>query len=108
MSDATAFATQALAYGGAEAQVVIPGALHGAPAERGFARQHIVVDERTQVPELRLWARLLKRAFDLVGAILMLALFAPLMVLVALLIRLEDRGPVLFRQARVGRNGQAV
>lgn len=106
MSDATAFATQALAYGGAEAQVVIPGALHGAPAERGFARQHIVVDERTQVPELRLWARLLKRAFDLVGAILMLALFAPLMVLVALLIRLEDRGPVLFRQARVGRNGR--
>ncbi|MDN5795507.1 MAG: sugar transferase [Intrasporangium sp.] len=50
-------------------------------------------------------SRGLKRAFDIVGAGLLLLLAAPVMLLVALSIRLEDRGPVLFRQARAGRDG---
>ncbi|WP_347352489.1 sugar transferase [Intrasporangium sp.] len=49
-------------------------------------------------------SRGLKRAFDIVGAGLMLLLAAPVMGLVALSIRLEDGGPVLFRQTRVGRD----
>lgn len=47
-----------------------------------------------------------KRAFDVVLAGLALALAAPLLLLAALAIKLEDGGPVLFRQARVGRNGE--
>lgn len=43
-----------------------------------------------------------KRGIDLVGAALLLVLLAPLLLVVALLIRLESRGPVLFCQDRVG------
>lgn len=46
-----------------------------------------------------------KRAIDLLGAGLALALAAPILILSALAIRLEGPGPVLFRQERVGRDG---
>ena len=46
-----------------------------------------------------------KRAFDLLGAGLALLLLAPLMVVVALWIKLDSPGPVFFRQHRVGRHG---
>jgi lipopolysaccharide/colanic/teichoic acid biosynthesis glycosyltransferase len=47
-----------------------------------------------------------KRLFDLVGATLGLLLLAPLLLGVALAIKLDSRGPVFFRQQRVGRHGQ--
>ena len=47
----------------------------------------------------------LKRAFDLVGSTLILLAVAPFMAAAAIVIRLDSRGPVLFRQTRVGRNG---
>jgi exopolysaccharide biosynthesis polyprenyl glycosylphosphotransferase len=50
-------------------------------------------------------SRLLKRSFDLVGVILLLLLLAPLLVAIALAIRLDSRGPVFFRQTRIGRDG---
>lgn len=46
-----------------------------------------------------------KRAFDLLVAGLALLLLAPLMAVVALLVKLDSRGPVFFRQERVGRHG---
>jgi exopolysaccharide biosynthesis polyprenyl glycosylphosphotransferase len=50
--------------------------------------------------------RLIKRAFDLAvgGASILVAAFP--MAVIALLIRLDSRGPVLFRQQRVGENGR--
>ena len=50
-------------------------------------------------------AYLVKRALDIVASALLLVLLAPLFLVVALAIRLEDPGPVLFRQTRVGRWG---
>ena len=47
-----------------------------------------------------------KRAFDLLGAALALLLAAPLMLLMALAIKLDSPGPVFFRQERVGRGGR--
>jgi sugar transferase (PEP-CTERM system associated) len=47
-----------------------------------------------------------KRAFDVVSATLLLVLAAPIMLVTALLIRLESPGPVLYRQERVGLNGR--
>jgi lipopolysaccharide/colanic/teichoic acid biosynthesis glycosyltransferase len=47
-----------------------------------------------------------KRAFDLLGAAAGLVLLAPLLLLIALWIRLDSPGPVLYRQQRVGRGGR--
>ena len=46
---------------------------------------------------------LIKRSFDLVGSSLILLLLAPLMAMIALAVKLDSRGPVFFRQRRVGR-----
>jgi exopolysaccharide biosynthesis polyprenyl glycosylphosphotransferase len=47
-----------------------------------------------------------KRLFDIVGAIGLLLLAGPLMLATAFAIKLHDRGPVLFRQRRVGQSGR--
>ncbi|MGE3619292.1 MAG: sugar transferase [Acidimicrobiia bacterium] len=47
-----------------------------------------------------------KRTLDVVGALVGLVASAPLLAVVALAIKLDDRGPVLFRQERVGRDGR--
>ena len=51
-------------------------------------------------------SQLLKRSFDFVGSTLMLLAIAPVMVAAAFAVRLDSRGPVLFRQTRVGRDGE--
>jgi exopolysaccharide biosynthesis polyprenyl glycosylphosphotransferase len=51
-------------------------------------------------------SRVAKRGLDLAASALLLALLAPLWLLIAIAIRLESKGPVLFRQPRVGRNGK--
>jgi Undecaprenyl-phosphate glucose phosphotransferase len=54
------------------------------------------------------WDVLVKGTFDRLIALLALAALAPLMVLIAIAIKLESRGPVLFRQQRVGFNNQLI
>lgn len=51
-------------------------------------------------------ASVTKRALDIVAASLGLILAAPLIALVAIIIRMTSPGPALFRQARVGRDGR--
>ncbi len=48
----------------------------------------------------------IKRAFDVTMSTLLLLLCAPLMVITATLIKLEDGGPVFYRQDRVGQGGR--
>jgi exopolysaccharide biosynthesis polyprenyl glycosylphosphotransferase len=47
-------------------------------------------------------SRLIKRSVDIVGSAILIALTAPLMLLIALLIRRGSRGPTFFRQERLG------
>jgi exopolysaccharide biosynthesis polyprenyl glycosylphosphotransferase len=51
------------------------------------------------------WQFTLKHAMDRVGACILLALLGPLMLAIAVAVRLTSPGPVLFRQQRVGRDG---
>lgn len=48
-----------------------------------------------------------KRALDVTGALLSLALLSPILLLMALLIRLTSRGPVFYRGTVIGRHGRA-
>ena len=48
----------------------------------------------------------LKRGFDVVVAGAVALALSPLLALIALAVRLEDRGPALLRQSRVGRDGE--
>jgi exopolysaccharide biosynthesis polyprenyl glycosylphosphotransferase len=57
-------------------------------------------------PVLSRSSRALKRAMDVVGAATLLVLVSPLLAIIALAVRLDSPGPVLFRQLRVGRGGQ--
>jgi exopolysaccharide biosynthesis polyprenyl glycosylphosphotransferase len=50
-------------------------------------------------------SRLAKRIMDVIGGVAALLLFSPVIGLVALVIRLDSKGPVLFRQERLGENG---
>jgi exopolysaccharide biosynthesis polyprenyl glycosylphosphotransferase len=52
------------------------------------------------------WHRLVKRGMDILGASCGLMLGAPIWLLIALLIRLDSRGPVIYSQVRVGQNGR--
>ncbi len=47
-----------------------------------------------------------KRAIDVTAAAVLLVLLAPLLLLVALLVKLDSPGPVLFRQSRTGQHGR--
>ncbi len=52
--------------------------------------------------------RLLKRGFDIVAAILLGLLLAPLLLIVSILIKINSRGPILFRQTRHGFNNEPI
>lgn len=48
----------------------------------------------------------IKRALDLVTSAALLALMAPVLLVAAILIKLDSRGPVFFRQVRIGKDGK--
>jgi exopolysaccharide biosynthesis polyprenyl glycosylphosphotransferase len=48
----------------------------------------------------------LKRSFDVLGAAVGLILVSPLLVLLEVLVRFDSRGPAIYRQTRVGRDGR--
>ena len=50
----------------------------------------------------------LKRLIDILGAAVLMVVLAPLMALLALAIKLDSKGPVLFRQERVGLHGRPI
>lgn len=59
------------------------------------------------------WGKILKRIFDIVGSFILIILFSPLMILTAIAIKLESKGPILFRHLddgslikRVGEQGK--
>ena len=50
----------------------------------------------------------IKRIFDLVVSLAAIVVLSPVLLVIALAIRLEDRGPILYCAQRVGRHGKAI
>ena len=75
-------------------------------AEQGPGNPTLYPD-LSQREESRKVFRVLKRMMDLVGSMLALALFAPIFLVIAVAIKATSKGPVFFRQRRVGQNGSS-
>jgi undecaprenyl-phosphate galactose phosphotransferase len=78
--------------------------LFGLSTSSFFGKDLLLLQVRNNLA--RLPQRILKRSLDIVGSALLLVLLSPLFAVLAFLIKLEDGGPVLFWQDRIGRNGR--
>lgn len=56
--------------------------------------------------EMTLSSQVIKRTFDVAGSLAALLALSPIMILTAILVRVDSRGPALFRQPRAGRHGE--
>jgi lipopolysaccharide/colanic/teichoic acid biosynthesis glycosyltransferase len=96
--------------GGIARECGIPIAVLSEASESEIPLEQIEVDGLHLVTEMRtVSARhfdLLKRAMDISLGLFLILLGSPIFLLIALCIKLDSRGPVLFVQKRVGRNGE--
>ncbi len=76
----------------------------GAGLIAGYA--HFVFRPSPHEPVLSPLERLAKRTLDVIGALIGLIVTLPLVGVLAVLIKLDSPGPVLFRQTRIGENGR--
>jgi exopolysaccharide biosynthesis polyprenyl glycosylphosphotransferase len=90
----------------------LPVDLHLSTGVLGVAASRMAVQRFDDIPVIGLrpadltpWQRALKRAFDLVVASLLVLVLSPILLVCALAVRLTSPGPVLFKQARVGKDG---
>ncbi|WP_278600946.1 sugar transferase, partial [Clostridium tertium] len=56
--------------------------------------------------ESRLIYNLSKRIIDIIGSLIGLILLSPILIIVGILIKFESKGPIVFTQKRVGKNGK--
>lgn len=54
------------------------------------------------------WGRIIKRAFDIVGAVFGLIMLSPVFLVVAVLIKLTDPGPVFYKHKRLSKTGRPI
>ena len=70
---------------------------------RSLCHEPLVVMQRSPLHHRHYW---MKRIIDVVGALILLVLASPIMFVTALLILIEDRGPIFYAAPRAGRRGQ--
>ena len=94
----------ALASLSAKAELLVPEMRRFAPAKVGEFDNHPTVIVASG--PLRFSDRLLKRLFDIIISFMAIILLSPLLLAAAVAVRLSGRGPIFFRQARLGRNAE--
>jgi len=52
------------------------------------------------------YRRVLKRPFDIIASLIGFALLSPVLLAISMAVKLDSRGPILFRQIRVGKDGR--
>lgn len=70
---------------------------------RSLAHEPLIVMSRNDPPQ---WQHFAKRVLDIIGASVAILAFSPIMILAALAIKIEDRGPVSYTARRAGRKGE--
>ncbi|MBI5168997.1 MAG: exopolysaccharide biosynthesis polyprenyl glycosylphosphotransferase [Candidatus Eisenbacteria bacterium] len=93
------------ANGHARPRVGTHASSHGPRAASLAASVAPVIPFETPAAE-GFYLRFGKRALDITGALVALILAAPIVAIIAALIRLESRGPVFYKSVRVGRGGR--
>jgi lipopolysaccharide/colanic/teichoic acid biosynthesis glycosyltransferase len=83
--------------------VEIPPALSGESSRRRAMLRRAAMRAKLVASEL---GPKVRRTFDVVLSALALAALTPLFIAVAIAIKLQDRGPILFKQERIGRGGK--
>jgi Undecaprenyl-phosphate galactose phosphotransferase WbaP len=78
--------------------------LYGLSTNYFFGKDLLLLQVRNNLA--RLPQRIFKRSLDIIGAVILAVLLSPMFLLFAFLIWKEDRGPIFFRQTRVGRAGR--
>lgn len=76
---------------------------------RSLAHIELLHDDEPELAEERrstVVADAVKRVVDIVGAIALIVVLLPLLLAIAVAIRLDSRGPILFLHRRLGRNGR--
>ncbi|MGN0478258.1 MAG: exopolysaccharide biosynthesis polyprenyl glycosylphosphotransferase [Hominenteromicrobium sp.] len=75
---------------------------------QGFGARHLIDTPlmKYEYRSERFWYNLAKRAADIVVSLFALILMSPILLVTALAIKLEDHGPVFFRQKRCTKNGK--
>jgi exopolysaccharide biosynthesis polyprenyl glycosylphosphotransferase len=83
------------------------------PPTYGHKMHNIEVEDIGGIPILRekenqpyFFYPFLKRVFDLVVSLFIISLLSPLFIVLALVVRFDSAGPIIFRQRRVGLNGK--
>ena len=54
------------------------------------------------------WGRILKRTFDIVASVIGIIITSPIMLLTALAIKLDSKGPIIYKNERVGNDGKEI
>ena len=65
----------------------------------------VLYPDLRQEAEKRRWSRMLKRAMDITGSLFAILLFSPFLLGILIAVKLSSKGPILFRQQRVGQYG---
>lgn len=68
-------------------------------------KKDLILDRPIIVRGNRLYL-IIKRMFDIIGSFVGLLICLPVIIIIAIIIKLEDGGPIIFKQLRVGKNGK--
>ncbi len=91
----------------------LPVEVHLVPALRDVLSGGVRVASPVDIPWVTItppppspWYELIKRLMDIILSAVALILLAPVMAIIAVLVRLSSPGPIIFRQERIGKNGR--
>ena len=94
------------ATGSGATTMIVPGNFFGSGSWLEYAELDGITVAHISRPKVRFLYEFGKRALDMVGAALLMLLFAPIAPLIAVAVKLSSPGPLLFQQERIGKQGR--